>query len=186
MYQASDLKNGVIFIYNNEPFKVLSYKHTHMGRQGANITVKIRGLISGSVLPVTMSPNERFEQADLKKKKMQFLYREGKELFFMDMKNYEQTEINENVIGDEADFLQDGKDYELIFWDEKPLSIEIPPKIVVEVIECAPGVKGNSAANMYKSAKVTGNISVKVPLFVEQGEKIRIDTVNRKYVERAK
>jgi elongation factor P len=186
MYKAVDLKNGTIFVYNEEPYKVIDYKHTHMGRGSADVRLRIRGLVSGNVISVVFAPSERFEEADLAKKPMQYLYREGDTLYFMNPDTYEQMELLASEMGEETDFLKDGETFEVLFWEDKPLSIIIPPKVDVEVLECDPGVKGNSAANMYKSAVVTGNIRVKVPLFIEQGEMIRIDTVERKYVERAK
>lgn len=186
MLEAVELKIGAIFVYNNEPCKVMEYKHTHMGRGSADVRIKIRGLLTGNVLPVVFSPSERFEEANLTKKPMQFLYREGDVLNFMNPVTYEQIELSKSELGEESDFLQDGETYNVLYWDEKPINIEIPPKIDVTVLECDPGVKGNSAANMFKSAVVTGGIGVKVPLFIKQGEKIRIDTIDRKYVERAK
>ncbi|MGI5827492.1 MAG: elongation factor P [Patescibacteria group bacterium] len=186
MYQAVDLKSGSVFVYNNEPYKVLDYKHTHMGRGSADVRLKIRGLLTGNVVQVVFSPSDRFEEADLSKKPMQFLYREGDALYFMDPTTYEQVELDVQEMGEEIEFMQDGETYDILFWEGKPINIVIPPKVVLEVTDCDPGVKGNSAANMYKSATVTGGIKVKVPLFIKQGEKIRIDTVNRKYVERAK
>lgn len=186
MFQAGELRNGSIFVYNEQPYKVMTFKHTHMGRGSADVRLKIKGLIKGDVLQVVFSPDERFEEADLAKKKMQYLYKEDENYIFMDPISYNQVELNKETMGDDSDFLKDGETYDLLYWGEKPLSIMIPPKIDVEVLECDPGVKGNSAANMYKSAVVTGNIQVRVPLFINQGEKIKIDTVNREYVERAK
>lgn len=185
MLQGVDLKIGVIFVHDGEPCKVLEYSHTHMARGSADVRLKIRKLISGSTVPMTVAPSTRFEEANLMKKQMQFLYVDGDELVFMNPVTFEQfgisKEINEATV-----FMKDGETYDVLFWDEKPLDIMIPPKVDVEIIECDPGVKGNSAANMYKSATVEGGIRIKVPLFIEQGEKIRVDTVNLKYVERAK
>jgi elongation factor P len=186
MYSAGDLKTGINFIYNDEPCKVLDYKHTHMGRRGADITVKMKGLISGNILQITLSPSDKFKEGDLDKIKMQYLYSEGQTLFFMNPKSFEQVEISAKKMDNDIDFLHEGENYNVFFWEEKALSIEIPPKVVMEIIECDPGVKGNSAANMYKSAMLIGGIKVKVPLFINKGEKIRVDTINRKYVERAK
>lgn len=186
MISAVDLRISSVFIYREEPYKVLEFKHTHMGRGSADVRLKIRGILNGNVVQVVFAPGEKFDVANLTKKKMQFLYKDGDSLYFMDPVSYEQIELNKQELGDEVDFLQDGKTYNLAYWDEKPISVEIPPKVVVEVIECDPGIKGNSAANMYKSGVVTGNIPVRIPLFIEKGEKIRIDTTDRKYVERAK
>jgi elongation factor P len=185
MISAVDLRNGAVFEYNGEPYKVMEFKHTHMGRGAADVRLKIRGLVSGNVVPVVFAPSERFEEAALVKTPMQYLYRDEDILYFMNPLTYEQVELSAKEMGDQTDFLQDGETYNILYWGEQPINLEIPPKVVVEVLECDPGVKGNSAANMYKSAVVTGNIPVKVPLFIEQGEKIRIDTTDRKYVERA-
>lgn len=186
MFSAVDLRIGSVFLYKDEPYKVLEFKHTHMGRGSADVRLKIRGILNGSIVQVVFAPGERFEEANLTKKKMQFLYKDGDSLFFMDPISYEQIELNRNELGDEVDFLQDGETYNVAYWDEKAINVEMPPKVVVEVIDCDPGVKGNSASNMYKSGMVTGNIPVRIPLFIEKGEKIRIDTFDRKYVERAK
>jgi elongation factor P len=186
MYSAVDLKIGKIFVYRDEPYKVLTYKHTHMARGSADVRLKIRGLLSGNILPTVFGPNEKFEQANLSKRKMQFLYKEDNTLYFMNPTTYDQIELNKESMGEETDFLQDGETYDLLYWDAQAIGVEIPPKATVEIIDCDPGVKGNSAANMYKSAVVTGGIQIRVPLFIDKGEKIRIDTVGRKYVERAK
>ncbi|NMC35935.1 elongation factor P [Candidatus Beckwithbacteria bacterium] len=186
MIQATDLRVNTLFEYNDEPCRVLSYKHTHMARGSADVRLKIRGLVTGNVIPLTFAPSDRFEEVSLVKKPMQFLYKEDEALNFMDPQTFEQIEIEASQMGDEIAFLQDGETYNVLYWDEKPLSIEIPPKVVVEILECDPGVKGNSAANMYKDATVTGGIKIRVPLFIKQGEKIRVSTEDRAYVERAK
>lgn len=186
MLSAVDLKIGKIFVYRDEPYKVVEYKHTHMGRGSADVRLKIRGLLSNNVLPIVFNPTEKFEEANLSKKEMQYLYKEDDTLYFMDPVSYEQIEIAKDTLGEEIDFIQDGVTYNVFYWDDKAIGVEIPPKVAVEVIDCDPGVKGNSAANMYKSAVVTGNIKVRVPLFINKGERIKVDTINRKYVERAK
>jgi elongation factor P len=184
MLQGVDLKVGKIFVYEGEPCKVLDYSHTHMARSSADVRLRIKKLVSGSTVPMTCSPSARFEEANLMKKQMQFLYKDGDELMFMDPVSFEQfgigSDINEATV-----FMKDGESYDVLFWDEKALDILVPPKVDVEVVECDPGVKGNSAANMYKSATVEGGIRVKVPLFINQGERIRVDTVGRKYVSRS-
>lgn len=185
MYQGVDLKIGKIFVLDGEPYKVLEYSHTHMARGSADVRTKIKGLISGVTKPFVVSPSAKFEEANLMKKPMQFLYREGDDLIFMNPVTYEQFELS-SEINEASVFLKDGETYDVLFWDEKALDILVPPKVVVEVIECDPGVKGNSAANMYKAAMVTGKVRIKVPLFIEKGENIRVDTVGLKYVERAK
>jgi len=191
MLQASQLRNGTIFVYNGEPFEVLSYKHTHMSRRGADVRVKIRGLVFGKILSENFAPDERFEEAELTKREMQFLYKEGKSLVFMDPKTFEQAEINTEIVGQGANFLIEGEVFPIRFWqeaegEERAIDIELPPSVALEVIDCPPGVRGNSATNVYKPATLSNGITTKVPLFINQGEKVRIDTRTGEYVERAK
>ena len=186
MISAADLKVGVVFEYNGEPCKVLEYKHTHMARGSADVRLKIRGLISGNVIPVVISPSMKFEEAVLMKKPMQFLYRDREALHFMDPKDFEQIELKSSVMGENSVFLKDGETYEVLYWDEIALDVLVPPKVDLVVMECDPGIKGNSAANMYKSATLAGGVKVKVPLFIKKGEKVRVETANRTYVGKAK
>ena len=186
MIQATDLKIGTIFVYRHEPCRVLDYKHTHLARSSADVRLKIKGLLSGKIIPITLAPSERFEEANLIKKSMQFLYAEDDTLHFMDPNSYEQVELDKDKMSEEVVFLQDGETYSVLYWDDQALGIEIPPKVDLKIAECDPGVKGNSAANMYKSATLENGLKIKVPLFIKPDEKIRVDTINRKYVERAK
>lgn len=186
MLAATELKVNTIFVYNDEPCRVLEYRHTHMARGSADVRLKIKGLISNNVIPLVLTPSSKFEKANLIKKPKQFLYKEGQTLHFMDPENFEQIELDAENMSDSVVFLQEGETYDVLYWDDQALDVMVPPKVDVEVLECDPGVKGNSAANMYKSAEIVGGIQIKVPLFIEKGEKIRVDTVNRKYVERAK
>ncbi len=185
MIQATSLKIGKIFVKDGEPYKVLDYKHTHMARSSADVRLKIKGLISGNVIPFVVSPSAKFEEASLTKKSMQYLYKDGDNLIFMNPTTFEQFELDQNI-NTATVFLKDGENYDILYWDEKALDVIVPPKVDVEILECDPGVKGNSAANMYKNAKILGGINIKVPLFIEKGEMIRVDTVGMKYVERAK
>jgi len=186
MINATDLKNGTTFLANGKPYKVIKYSHIKVGRGGAIVRVNVRNLETGGVEEKTFSSNVKVDNVDTQKKKLQFLYKDSVNAVFMDPKNYEQTEVPQDVITDELPYIKEGEEAVLLFWDDRVLSIEIPPKVKLKIAETAPGVKGNSASNMYKSAVLENGVSLKVPLFVEEGEEIVVDTRNGEYVERAK
>jgi len=186
MIEATELKNGTTFLSNKAPYKVIKYTHTKLGRGGATVRVTARNLLTGAIEDKTFGSNIKVEEVSLVKKKLEFLYSEGKTAFFIDPKSYEQVEIPSNVIEDELPFIKEGQEVNVLFWEEKPISVEIPQKVALLVIETPPGVKGNSATNIFKPAKLENNLSVKVPLFINKGDKVVIDTRTGEYVERVK
>lgn len=183
---ATALRAGTAFLYEGKPFKVIKYSLIKMGRGGATVRVNCINLENGANIEHAFSSNLSFEQINLSKRKLQYLYKDTKSAFFMDSSSFEQIEIPLSIIGSEPLYFQEGEDVNILFWDEKPMSCELPPKVTLEVIECDPGVKGNSASNFLKSAKMENGLLTKVPLFIKVGEKIRIDTRSGDYVERAK
>ncbi|OGD62544.1 elongation factor P [Candidatus Beckwithbacteria bacterium RBG_13_42_9] len=185
MFQASELRNNTTFVYQDEPWKVLEYKHTHMGRGSADVRVKIRNLLTGVVRSQVFAPTERFDEADIQKQPRQYLYREGDNLVFMHPTTFEQETIAAGIIGElAAKFLKEGEEVSVFYWGEKAIDIDMPPKATLTVAEADPGVKGNSATNIYKSAKLENGVVVKVPLFVRVGDKVKVDTRTGEYAER--
>lgn len=185
MLSSTQLKNNTCFIHQDQPYKVLQYKHTHLGRGGANIKVKVRNLKSNNVLHLNFTANDKFEELSLEKKEMQFLYQDGGRLYFMDPKTFEQIDLDSRIIGQGIKYLKEQELINIIFWQDKVLDIDLPASIVVEIAECDPGLKGNSAVNMHKSALTKEGLKIKVPLFCQKGEKVKIDTSTGEYVERA-
>jgi elongation factor P len=186
MIEATNLKNGITFLDKGKPYKVIKYNHVKVGRGGAVVRVSARNLESGGIEEKTFSSNVKVENVQTFKRQLQFLYKDAKNAVFMDPKNYEQVEIASSVIKDELPFIKEGENAAVLFWEEKPLSIEIQPKITLTILDTPPGVKGNSATNIYKPATLENGLQVKVPLFVAKGEKIVVDTRTGEYVERAK
>ena len=186
MIEATNLKNGITFLDKGKPYKVIKYNHVKIGRGGAVVRVSARNLESGGIEEKTFSSNIKVEDVQTFKRQLQFLYSDAKNAVFIDPKNYEQIEIASSVIKDELPFIKEGENAAVLFWEEKPLSIEIQPKITLTISETPPGVKGNSATNIYKPAILENGLQVKVPLFVNKGEKIVVDTRTGEYVERAK
>jgi len=185
MIPVTELRRGVTFEFGGSPYKVLEYHHIKVGRGGATIRVSVRNLVNGGTEEKTFNNGASVKSINTVKRRLQYLY-EAENAVFMDPKNYEQIEIASSVIKDELPFIKEGENAAVLFWEEKPLSIEIQPKITLTVSETPPGVKGNSATNIYKPAILENGLQVKVPLFVNKGEKIVVDTRTGEYVERAK
>jgi len=186
MISATDLKVGVTFLSNDQPYKVSKYSLIKMGRGGATVRVTARNLLSGSVEEKTFSSNIKVEDVVTTKRKLQFLYADASVATFTDPRTYEQVEIPVSVIKTELPYIKEGESADILFWDERALSIDIPPKVVLKVSDTAPGVKGNSATNVFKSAKLENGLEVRVPLFINSGDLVRVDTRSGEYVERAK
>jgi elongation factor P len=190
MIASTDLKNGVTFLSNGKPYKVVKYNLIKMGRGGATVRVLARCLLDGSVEDKTFSSNVKVEEVSTSKRRLQYLYQDGANATFMDPKSYEQEEVPVKVIKDELPFMKEGEEVDIFFWNEegidKPLSVDIPPKVSLTISATDPGVKGNSASNVYKDATLENGLKVRVPLFIKVGDKIKVDTRTGGYVERAK
>lgn len=186
MINATQLKNGATFLHFNKPYQVIKYTHSKIGRGGALVKLNARNLLTGSLEDFSFSADISFEEADIKKRKLQFLYSDNSNAFFMDPKTYEQIDLSLKILGDKIFFLKEGENTDIIFWEEKALSVELSPKVSLKVVQTDPGVKGNSATNMYKPAVLENNYKVKVPLFIKVGDIVRIDTRTGSYIERAR
>lgn len=186
MIVVQELRNGTAFLLDGQPWMCLKYEHVKMGRGSATIRVKIRNLLTGSTVEKSFVNSAKVEEINTARRAMQYLYRGTGTFVFMDPKSYEQVEIADSVIGENGAYLKEGIEVNVLFWDERPLWIELPPKMEFKIVETDPGIKGNSAANMYKSAKLDNGLTIRVPLFIAEGEKVMVDTRDGSYVERAK
>lgn len=190
MLSASQLKNGVVFEYQDSIYRVLKYTHTHISRRGADIKVKVRDLIKGSVLNLSLSPSDKFDQAYLQRRQLQYLYKD-ESYHFMDSKTFEQVAINKNIVGDQGVFLKEGEEVTVLFWtpcdQDQPqaIDLELPISIVYTIAQTDPGEKGDTASNSYKPATMDNGLKVKVPLFIKVGDKIKVDTRSGEYSSRA-
>lgn len=183
---VTDLRNGTFFKEGNNILQVLTYEHVKMGRGSGTIKVKIKNIRTGSVLERTFITGARVDEADVEKKKAQFLYRDGDTFNFMDPMSFEQFSISAAVIGDQAKYLKDGLEVTLIVAEEEALGLELPMSLIYTITETGPGEKGNTVSNVYKEAILDNGLVVKVPMFMNIGEKVKVDTRSGEYIERVK
>lgn len=186
MINVTDLRAGTTFLLDGQPWFVLKYEHIKMGRGGATIKVKAKNLATGSVVEKAFNSGASVEEVVTRKQKLQFLYKNSTSAFFMDEKTYEQVEISLVVLGQSAALLKEGVGVDVLFWNDSPLSVELGPKITLVVAEAEPGIKGDSASNMYKQAVLENGLKIKVPLFIKKGDKVSVDTRTGEYVERVR
>jgi elongation factor P len=185
MIPVTHLKNGATFEEGGSPWRVLDYKHTHMSRGSGTIRVKCRNLKTGQVLTKVYKSGDRVEEVTITKQNLQYLYKDGDEYMFMDPTSFEQMGMAEKILGDDSIYLKEGENVSVLFWDELPLAVDLPLKMTFKVEDAAPGEKGDSASNVYKDAVLENGLKIRVPLFVNPGDMVRVDTRNGSYVERA-
>lgn len=186
MIEAGQLRPGNCFLLDNQETIVLTYDHVKPGKGPAFIRMKLRNVVTGATYEKTFRPEEKFEDIRLEKREMQYLYYQGENLVFMDLESYEQYEIPKDFLGDGIGFLPEEVVCIGSVAQGRILGIELPRSIEVRIARTDPGVKGDTASGGSKPAVLETGGTVQVPLFVEQGEKIRVDTVEKKYLERVK
>ena len=181
---TSRFRNGVKIELDGEPFVIVYFQHVKPGKGGAFVRTKVKNLKSGRVLDRRFRSGEKVEEADVEQRKMQFLYRDGDQLVFMDNDTYEQTPFSVEQVGDARKYLQENLDVDVVFWRGQPLNIELPAFINARITHCDPGVKGDTAQGATKPATLETGAVVQVPLFIKEGETVRVDTRTGEYVER--
>lgn len=184
MLNFNEIKTGRIILLNEEPYVIIKADHHQMGRGGAVLKVKCRNLINGNVLEKTFQGAEKADEAATERKKANFMYKDKDEAFFMDNTSFEQFSLSLDELGDKVQFLKDGTDVNVLYFNDKPVSLELPIKMEFKVISAPPGVKGNSAGNVNKQIEIETGAIINAPLFVEEGDFIRINTETGEYVER--
>ena len=184
MISSNDFKTGMTIDYEGNLFQVIEFQHVKPGKGQAFVRSKLRNLRTGAVIDNTFNAGEKVKRAHVEKSTMQFLYSMGDEYVFMNNETYEQIELSSAQLETEKNFLVDGMEVKVMSYNGEILGVEVPEKVTLEVIECEPGVKGNTASNATKSATVSTGYSLQVPLFVEVGDKLIINTNDGRYVSR--
>ena len=185
MISAGDFRNGLCFEMDDQVYQVVEFQHVKPGKGAAFVRTKYKNVKTGSVVERSFNPNEKFEQAQLTRQDMQFIYADGDLYYFMDQETYEQTPIHQDKIGDGIKFLKEEMVCKVVSYKGDIFQVELPITVVLEITECEPGVKGDTANNASKYATLETGAVVKVPLFVNQGDKIKVDTRTGEYLERA-
>jgi len=187
MASTSDIRNGLCIKYNHDIYKIIEFLHVKPGKGPAFVRTKLKSLTTGKVLDNTFSAGHKIEDVRVETHTFQFLYAEGDQFHFMNAESFEQITLEKNIL-DAPDLLKEGTNVMVQVNTETdlPLSVDMPASIILEVTYAEPGVKGNTATNATKSATVETGATVNVPLFINEGDKIKIDTASGSYMERVK
>jgi elongation factor P len=185
VYGHTDLKIGVLVELEGAPYRVTDYSHHAMGRGGAVVQVKLKNLLTGGVVEKSFRGSDKIQPADVSRVNMQMLYREGDNLVFMNNETYDQETVSSDVLGDQAKYVADDTTVGLQMFNGRVIGLEIPNAVVLGVTETEPGVKGDTATTALKPATLETGVQVMVPLFVNEGDKIKVNTLSGSYIARA-
>ena len=184
MYSTTDFRKGLKIEVDAVPYEIVEFQHFKPGKGGAMMRTKLRNILTGRMQDITFRSGEKVEKPDLESREMQFLYREDSSLVFMDMTNYEQMHLDEENTGGKADFLKDGQECRVLLYKGKALEIDIPVSLVLAVTNTEPGAKGDTVSNVTKPATLETGLIIQVPLFVNIGDKVKVDTRSKEYLGR--
>ncbi|NLJ80391.1 MAG: elongation factor P [Firmicutes bacterium] len=185
MISVNELRTGVTVEVEGEIYSVVDFLHVKTGRGGAFVRTKLKNIRTGAVLDRTFRAGERISRARIELKQMQYLYHSGEEYFFMDTESYDQVSLYTEVLEDAPKYLVENMVIGIQFYEGKAVGVDLPTTVDLEVVETEPGFRGDTAQSATKPAKVQTGITIQVPLFVEQGELVKVDTRTGEYVSRA-
>jgi elongation factor P len=184
MLDLNQVKTGAILDLDGSPFEVVKYQHSKQGRGGAILRTTLKNLLTGANVEKTFRGDAKFELADMRRGKVQFLYRESNNFMFMDSATFDQFAISRDILGEQINFLTEGLDVEVMYFQDQPINISLPLKMRFKVIESEPAVKGDTVTNPSKNAKIETGMELKVPMFINTGDTIMVDTRDGSYLER--
>ena len=184
MYSTTDFRKGLKIEIDGTPFEIIEFQHFKPGKGGAMVRTKLRNILNGRVLDNTFRSGEKVDRPNLESRDMQFLYHEGEQLVFMDMTTYDQMHMDAEATDGKANYLKDGQECRVLLYNEKPLDIEIPASLVLEVTETEPGAKGDTVSNVTKPATLETGVVIQVPIFVNTGDRVKVDTRTNAYLGR--
>ncbi len=185
MIGVQELRAGTIFEDQGQIFQVLSYEHIKMGRGSANIKVKVRNVRTGATTDKGFINSAKVKDLRIDKRDLQYLYKDSEYAYFMDPVSFDQVQVYLKIIGDDHFYLKEGETFTVSFLGDEALSVNLPPKMIFKVIETGGAVRGNSASNVFKDAVLENGLKTKVPLFVKEGDKIKVDTRTSAYSEKS-
>ena len=185
MFTTSDFKRGLRIEHEGQPYSITEFQHHKPGKGAAITRTKLKNLVTGQVIDPTFRSGDKVGQPDLEDREVQYLYNDGETFHFMDPASFEQYEIARTILGDAVNFLVDNMMCEILFYQEKPINIELPNHVVLEVTECDPAVKGDTVTGATKPAVLNTGHKIHVPLFINVGQAVKVDTRTGDYLERA-
>ncbi|MBL4818258.1 MAG: elongation factor P [Deltaproteobacteria bacterium] len=185
MYSTSDFKRGLRILFKGEPYQIMEFEHHKPGKGAAIVRTRLRNLLTGITTAPTFRSGDKVEVPDLHDRDVQYLYASDDIYHFMDPQSYEQFEVPSKTLGNSALYLTEGITVSLLFYQERAINIELPKQVVLQIAECDPAVRGNTVTGASKPAKLQTGLKTQVPLFVNEGDSIKIDTKNGEYIERA-
>lgn len=185
MLSMSDIKLGTVISLNDQPYVVIFTQHIKMARSGATLRTKLKNLVTGATLEKSFSGADKTEEADLSRKKASYLYTQDGRFYFMDAENFEQYEFDGEILGERSGYLKEGQLVDVMLFNGKSVTLELPKKITLKVTSAPPGVRGDTSGSATKMVTLETGIEVRTPLFISSGETIRINTDTGEYVERA-
>jgi elongation factor P len=185
MISTGELKKGLTIIHDNELMRIADFQHVKQGRGSAYVRLTLRNVRTGATVNTTVQAGEKFPVAELEKKTVQYLYREDNTFYFMDTETYEQPAVGLDVVGDAASYLKENEQVDLLTYEGEVLDLALPPNVVLRVAQTEPGYKGDTASGAVKPAIMETGLRVMVPLFVGEGDQLRVDTRTGTYIERA-
>lgn len=187
MLNISDLQIGTFLVYNGAPHQVIFREHSKLGRGGAILRSKIKNLLTGGIVDITFKGSDKLEEAEMSRTKATFTYADAGKYNFMDSTTFEQYELNKEQIGTQAEFLKDGVEVDVLSWNGKPINIALPFKVDLKVVEAPPAVRGNTAqGSVTKPVILETGAKINAPIFVKQGDMVKVNTQTGEYVERVK
>jgi elongation factor P len=184
MLELNEIKPGKVIEVNNEPYVVSKADHHKVARGGAVLKTKLKNLINGNILDKTFQGSDKAQEAETEKKKANFMYQDDSGLHFMDNNSYEQFSFELDQVGDKRKYLKDGIDVDVLYFDGKPVALDLPIKVELKVVSAPPGIKGDSAGSITKTVELETGASITAPLFVKEGDVVRVNTDTGDYVER--
>jgi elongation factor P len=184
MYSTADFRKGLKIELKGEPFVIIDFQHVKPGKGGAFVRTRLKSLVTDNILEQTFRSGEKVARPDIQEKEMQFLYKEGKKYYFMDIETYEQSFLTEKQLGENKDFLKPDIVISFLFHNEKPIGVDLPIFVDLAITHTDPGLKGDTASGGTKPATLETGAIIQVPLFLNEKDVVKIDTRTREYVER--
>lgn len=185
MISTSDFKTGITIEYDGAIYTILEFQHVKPGKGAAFVRSKLKNLRTGSIVDKTFRAGEKMGRAHLERKEMEYLYRDGDSFHLMDVENYEQISLSADQVGEGIKYLKENDKLQILMHGEEIIGVDVPLTVVLEIAETEPGIKGDTASGASKPAVTETGLTVQVPLFVNSGDKIKIDTRSGAYIERA-